>query len=223
MMLSLFYKEWLKIRYVYLFCAAVLFAYTAFSLYGVHRVIDFRGADHVWSVLLENKGVLVDRMKFLPLLAGLLVGMAQFVPELVQKRLKLTLHLPMPHTGTVFMMEGMTVVLLLLLFALHAAAEVFYFASVMPREFVDGIMLTSLPWYASGIIVYLCTAWICMEPTWKFRIVQLLFSVALCRILFISSLPMAYDRMIVWIIVAVAVMFPASVVSVDRFVKGCQD
>ncbi|MDE6368065.1 MAG: hypothetical protein K2K94_02370, partial [Muribaculaceae bacterium] len=46
----------------------------------------------------------VDTLTYIPLAIGLAVGIAQMVPEVSQKRLKLTLHLPFPQFRLVAMM-----------------------------------------------------------------------------------------------------------------------
>ena len=41
--------------------------------------------------------VFIDYMQFVPLLAGILAALVQFMPEMQRKCLKLTLHLPCPQ------------------------------------------------------------------------------------------------------------------------------
>lgn len=58
---------------------------------------QFQGGSHLWEILLSRDVVFIETLTYIPLLAGLLLAIVQFVPEMQQKRLKLTLHLPYPQ------------------------------------------------------------------------------------------------------------------------------
>ena len=90
-------------------------------------------------------------------------------------------------------------------------------------ELVARILLTALPWYLAGLTLYLLTAWICLEPTWKRRLANLLIAVGVCRIFFLSDTPQAYDGMLPWLalLLVCSLFFP--LLSVYRFKQGCQD
>lgn len=79
------------------------------------------------------------------------------------------------------------------------------------------------PWYLAGLTLYLLTAWICLEPTWKRRLANLLIAVGVCRIFFLSDTPQAYDGMLPWLalLLVCSLFFP--LLSVYRFKQGCQD
>lgn len=85
------------------------------------------------------------------------------------------------------------------------------------------LLLTALPWYLAGLTLYLLTAWICLEPTWKRRLANLLIAVGVCRIFFLSDTPQAYDGMLPWLalLLVCSLFFP--LLSVYRFKQGCQD
>ena len=185
MIKAIFYKEWIKMRCFYPLSALFLFGATAYALLRVQRVITFKGAAHVWEVMLEKEVVFIDILQYLPALLGVLLAVVQFVPEMAQKRLKLTLHLPFPQWKM--------------------------------------ILLTALPWYLAGLTLYLLTAWICLEPTWKRRLANLLIAVGVCRIFFLSDTPQAYDGMLPWLalLLVCSLFFP--LLSVYRFKQGCQD
>lgn len=55
MIKAIFYKEWIKMRCFYPLSALFLFGATAYALLRVQRVITFKGAAHVWEVMLERK------------------------------------------------------------------------------------------------------------------------------------------------------------------------
>ena len=54
MIKAIFYKEWIKMRCFYPLSALFLFGATAYALLRVQRVITFKGAAHVWEVMIEK-------------------------------------------------------------------------------------------------------------------------------------------------------------------------
>ena len=54
-------------------------------------------AAHVWEVMLQRDVIFIDMLQYIPLIAGILMAIVQFVPEMQRKCLKLTLHLPYPE------------------------------------------------------------------------------------------------------------------------------
>ena len=164
MIKAIFYKEWIKMRCFYPLSALFLFGATAYALLRVQRVITFKGAAHVWEVMLEKEVVFIDILQYLPALLGVLLAVVQFVPEMAQKRLKLTLHLPFPQWKMILLMSGIGLGALALLFIVQTAVLWGYFHALLAPELVARILLTALPWYLAGLTLYLLTAWICLEP-----------------------------------------------------------
>ena len=208
MIKAIFYKEWIKMRCFYPLSALFLFGATAYALLRVQRVITFKGAAHVWEVMLEKEVVFIDILQYLPALLGVLLAVVQFVPEMAQKRLKLTLHLPFPQWKMILLMSGIGLGALALLFIVQTAVLWGYFHALQAPELVARILLT---------------AWICLEPTWKRRLANLLIAVGVCRIFFLSDTPQAYDGMLSWLalLLVCSLFFP--LLSVYRFKQGCQD
>lgn len=223
MMKALLYKEWIKMRYFYPLCAAVLLGFTAYALLRIERVVTFRGVSHVWEMLLQKETVFIELLRYLPLVSGVALAAVQFIPEMARKRLKLTLHLPYPQRRTMLLMTGFGLVALTVLFAVQAAALGAYLQPLLAPELVARILLTTGPWYAAGLVLYLLTVWTVIEPTWRRRVANLLIAAGVCRIFFLSEVPQAYDGMLPWLVgfLLCALFFP--LVSVYRFRQGCQD
>ena len=151
MIKAIFYKEWIKMRCFYPLSALFLFGATAYALLRVQRVITFKGAAHVWEVMLEKEVVFIDILQYLPALLGVLLAVVQFVPEMAQKRLKLTLHLPFPQWKMILLMSGIGLGALALLFIVQTAVLWGYFHALLAPELVARILLTALPWYLAGL------------------------------------------------------------------------
>lgn len=92
----------------------------------------------------------------------------------------------------------------------------------LPSEIVGMMLQQLLPWMVAAVAGYGFTAWICIEPQWKQRMLCIVVSVGLLSMLFVSSYPGAYSQFgagICWILAA-SFIFPFS--SCIRFKYGVQ-
>ena len=223
MIKAIFYKEWIKMRWFCLVAALFLAGFTAYALLRVQRVITFRGAAHIWEVMLEKEVGFIDLLQYLPVLLGVLLALVQFIPEMTHKRLKLTLHLPFPQRKMILLMTGMGLAALAVLSAVQAFVLWCYFHTLLAPELVSRILLTSLPWYLAGLALYPLAAWVCLEPTWRRRVADILVAVGVCRLFFLSETPQAYDGMLPWLLALLLCVLFFPLLSVYRFKQGCQD
>ena len=142
---------------------------------------------------------------------------------MTQKRLKLTLHLPYPQQRMILLMLLAGVGQISIVFLLQAASLWIYLQQHIASEMVSRILLTATPWYICGYTAYLLTAWICLEPTWKLRIVNLLIAAGIVRIFFLLDKPEAYNSFLPTLIIFTILCASLSIRSVVRFKEGCQD
>jgi hypothetical protein len=165
---------------------------------------------------------LIPLFNYLPLLSGVLLAISQFIPEMQNKRLKLTLHLPLPESGImaamlffgwsiVFLLFAVT--LIVLLAGLH-----FYFAG----EIVSAAFQSALPWFMAGITGYLVAAWVCLEPVWRLRIFNTAAGLCALSLFFIKAKSGAYVCFIPVLIVFMLICFSFPFFSTARFKEGAQ-
>lgn len=220
---AIFYKEWIKTRWYFLLSTLLLAAFTGYCLLNVSRIIEFKGAVHLWEVMLERDAVFVDLLTYLPLLAGLLMAVFQFVPEMQQSRLKLTLHLPYPHYRMVASMLLYGTLALCVTYLVSLALIGICFDTLVARELFARVVLTALPWYAAGLAAYFLTAWVCLEPTWKRRILNMLVGAGVLRIFFLAPAPEAYNAFLPGLTLFTLLLSLLGMLSVYRFKTGEQD
>jgi len=170
MLRAIFYKEWLKTRWYYLVAVLLSLGFVGYVLLNFFRAAGLKGIAHLWEVMLLRDAVFVDLLQFVPLVVGLLFAVVQFVPEMQRKCLKLTLHLPCPELRMIGAMLLYGGLLLGVLFTVSLGVLFVAFRGVLAPELVRHILLTAAPWYAAGIAAYLLAAWICLEPTWRRRL-----------------------------------------------------
>lgn len=176
---NIFYKEWLKTRwFVYaslvLGVCTILYAFISLN----SNIINAGGASQYVNNWFAGQGGVRPHyliFKNIPFLVAVLIGASQFIPEVLNKRIKLTLHLPVRDTQVLYSMVlygflailGIMVVCMGIFFSLDA-----YFLS---REMHIMALNAFLPWMLGAFTTYFFVAMIAMEPTWKFRLVFLIF------------------------------------------------
>lgn len=168
MILHLIYKEWLKTRWFALVALAAGLASVVGIFAGVVGGIR-DDAPFYMSRLLTDKEVFFALFRFVPLFAAVLIGVSQFLPEVVDKRIKLSLHLPI---GAVRIVYSMVLYGFLLLSAILSCCLLLFagLTSVcLPVEIIRAALVTMMPWVLGGMTAYFWIAMIAMEPVGKYR------------------------------------------------------
>ncbi len=221
---SILYKEWLKTRRVFFISLAVALVVAIYVILRTKAVITEHGIVTLWLSMLLKDVSYVDTLTYIPLAIGLAIGVAQMAPEVVQKRLKLTLHLPLPQYGLVAMMLATGLLELLTIYLLQAAVILIYDSTIFHSELVGRVCLTILPWYLAGFVAYLFVTAVCLEGTWYMRILLSLVGLAVLLVMFLQPATMAaYNYMIAGIIIFIVVITIFSFGSIARFKEGHQD
>lgn len=216
----LLYKEWIKTRW---YAAVGLAGSLILSVYAcidaVSMLHDMGGA-FFYSTLLTGNIALMTQLKYLPLAIALLIGLPQFLPEITNKRIRLTLHLPVGSTAVVYTMVlyGLAVFCCTLLPALLITTGTL--AACFPAEVVVATLQTLLPWLLGGMTAYFFTAMIAFEPVWKFRFGYILIAYLTLRFFYlgygVGNAVTAYPLLLVITLVSsLAVIYTS-----HRFNKG---
>lgn len=206
MIKALLYKEWIKTRWFVLGIGIAALVLHLYMWLRVGRSFRLVGAEHIWDVIVTRNQFLFREIKYFPLISGLLLGLSQFIPEITQRRIKLTFHLPLREKVITFWMVGYGLAILLALFLLESAALFLNMRLLFAPEMVSNGMMTVLPWLVAGVWAYLACVFVAVEPVWQRRIPNLLISCGLIRLLFISDFPGAYKPMI-WLMIMVTLLF----------------
>ena len=149
---AIFYKEWIKTRRTVGLILLLLVALLVYALVQMGQTLRVNGAVQAWSaVLLKDMSLVPEVTKWFPLLTGLLLGVAQFIPEMTDKRLKLTLHLPLRESKIVFvtLLYGMAVLsaaFLPMYVALYAGLSRHYAV-----EMLHAMTWQLLPYFEGGL------------------------------------------------------------------------
>ena len=214
------YKEWLKIRWF-------LFVYILFGILGIGYLylalkhsFTFTGGRNVWSLALFQNQRFYNFLKYVPLAGGVILAFAQYLPEAINKRLKLTFHLPLDENKMIMLMQGFgagsLMIAFLIFFGLFAGFSLVYF----PTQMVADSFSTILPWMLAGFSGYFFTSLIILEPSWFFKLFYSMTGVFFLSIFFNSADTAAYGPatfglFILTVFLSVTILFTA-----HRFRKG---
>ncbi len=220
---AFFYKEWIKTRRSVLLAVALMAAAVVYTFLNVAQEFRVFGAVSAWNnVITKDTSLLPAFMQWLPAVAGVLVAVSQFVPEMTDKRLKLTLHLPLAEIRIVRALLAYGVTVTGALFVVTDIVLVTGMSVYYPGEIVAGMFMRSLPWFLCGLFAYLVTAWVVLEPVWRQKIFDGLAGICLCSFFLIASPSGGYVRFLPWLVVLAIIGFTFPFYSAARFKEGVQ-
>ncbi len=223
MIKAIFYKEWIKTKWVILFGSTLLLGFSLYLMFNFFRVVEIKGMSHMWEVMIHRDAVFIDKIQYLPILIAVVLAIAQFVPEMYHKCLKLTLHLPYDASKMIGAMLGYGFVTLSLIFVVNAIVIHCGFYSGFTSEMLARMALSSVVWYIGAITAYFLTAWVVLEPTWKRRIVNVIISVLCLRVFYFAYGAEAYNDFIPYLLLFMIASSSFAFLSVARFKEGKQD
>jgi len=217
---SVMYKEWIKTQWYIIAIGVIFIALHTYMFMKLGRSIRFAGMEHLWDVIINREQFVFRELQYFPLLAGIVIGLAQFVPEIYQKRLKLALHLPLPSFKIISWNILYGLILLISIFSLCMIILFLYMRMHFAYEFLESAFLTILPWYLAGLVAYLLVAWVCLEPKWDRRIINILVSCPLVYAFMQQSKPAAYGESVSLLLLIPIALISFVYISVIRFKEG---
>lgn len=177
-------KEWIKLRLfgaIPFILALVLCADFYLTL---KTIMSVHGAAPTMQGLIFKEQVYFDRFTWFFAIAGLFFASLQIVPECIQGRLRLALHMPASPrlVLAVPVIVGLVLQTLLGLVAVIGLAV----ASTQlnfPREVSVPMISTILPWILAGGVAWCATASAIAEPSYIRKVMMLLFGLGYISLL----------------------------------------
>ena len=186
------YKERLKLRRIWPVLAGFNLLAGLYLFVETRHLFRMDHAEIVWYRTIELGHIYYGMLRYVPAATGLLLAVSQFLPEMRDERLRLSLHLPVrAHTMILsHMLVGS--VLLAALTTVSAAALAAVTGIYFPRELVELALATAAPWFLAGWCCYLGAALALLEPGLKLRIFNLLLTAGLAAPLLAQAGPGVY-------------------------------
>lgn len=217
---SILYKEWLKLRWIILI-STVLGIMAVGSLFlNVQHDFLFMGAMTYWYNTLFLGVQYFHLLKYVPLVIGIAIGVAQYFPETVNKRIKLSFHLPINENKILLLMMLCGTITLLVTFGSMFLLFWGLSAHFFPQEIVYGAIVSVTPWFLSGFVIYFFISLIVMEPVWKYWILYGLIGYAFIGLYLEPSTTGGYEPINLKFIVLTILLSLSSLFSAYRFRKG---
>jgi hypothetical protein len=223
MLQALFYKEWIKTRRIILLMAILMIALLVYTFINTGQSFRMGGAVQVWSnVILKDMSLLPSFIQWFPLLAGSLLGWTQFIPEMTDKRLKLTLHLPLPESKILSSMLLYGTIVCLSLFVCMYLILAITLQSYYAGEMIVAMTWKMIPWLLGGILGYYFTCWICLEPVWRQRVLNTLCAIGGLSLYYMSAKSGGYSSFLPYVLLMVVIGSTFPFYSTARFKEGTQ-
>lgn len=222
MIKSILYKEWIKSYKILAFILLIFVGFIIYTFIDIAMVFRVNGAMTVWSNIILKDIVLVSKIEYIPLLAAIMLSASQYIPEMLNKKIKLTLHLPLKEGSIVSSMLlygvlALTLVYLLVILSLVIGLQ-FYFT----HEYISANFSYILPWFLGGIIAYFLSSWVILEPNLKYKMITAVISVCLLSIFYLDAPQHGYTPMFAFIGFIILLAYKLPFNSIVRFKRGIQ-
>ena len=221
---AIFYKEWIKSREMVLLILTVALLGVAYTFIDTAYLFRSKESISIWLAVLDRKVTITSPyLEYFFLLTPLLISALQYSSEMVNKRFKLTLHLPLGESKIIAYMlaYGIGVVLTIQLVTICSLVALLSF--YYPVEFIYAAMMHLVPFVLAGIAGYLFVAWVVLEPIWRRRVINTLYSIVALTVFTLghTGTDYIYGLPLLGAMVGLAVV--CSYLSASRFKDGAQN
>ena len=219
-MSALFYKEWMKLRSVWLavFGANVLFCVYLFL--DIRHQFQVEHAEMLYYQANRIGRLFYADLRYVPLITGLALAVGQFAPEVIRGRFRLSMHLPITLEPLVLIHLGIGLVALGVVLGLDLLVLALTVGTYFPSAFVDSALLTALPWVLAGVAAYLGTTLALLEPITRHRLAYLAVTGGVVWLCHFSGRYDAYTHALAGLALLVVLLVPAVLTSAARFRDG---
>lgn len=214
---ALLQKELLKLNKMGWIVLGFNMAVILYLYIRLNHLFTVEHAEMIWYRAFEIGTLHYDRVKYVMMLTGALLGLAQFVPEMIGHRFRLSLHLPLGENILVLLslLPGLSVVVFMGLLdglCLYGVLRVYF-----PAEGAMSALLTAVPWFFSGIVAYLGTALVILEPQLTRKWVYLSISAGFVWIFFQGDGYESFNRAFAMPALLSLLFIPAVLVPANRY------
>jgi len=171
---AIIFKEWIKIRVAFFVLLAVSFLMLINILLNLSHEMEFVEPKIYWYNVVFRQLIFYSGLMYIPVVTGIVLALAQFIPEMTSNRLKLTFHLPVKENNVLLQMISIGFVATISLFVITMVLLTIITRTYFPTEVYRSVLVTSAPWFLAGIAGYFSVAMLVTEPLWRRRILLIL-------------------------------------------------
>lgn len=216
---SIFYREWLKTRFVFVISLVVVLSIMIYIMLDFAQSVRISGVTNIVRDIIINNTQPLITFKYIPTLLGLTLAICQFTPEMVDRRFRLTLHLPYKEHYVMAALLAYGVIVLTVVYIVGMLCALFL-AKYLPMVVLNHIVFAIYPWLICGYITYAIVVALIIEPSWwrKISFVPLLLTFDFVMLL--DCQPWAFVNSNILFVFAVIVAFLTPFYNMIRFKNG---
>lgn len=186
---GVWYKEAIKTRACTLILLLLSLIFMGWIWLGVNRLFLLDHPEIVWYRVMDLGQIPYSALTFFPVACACVFCVCQFLPEMRDERLRISLHLPcgMAPLMLAHLLFGMA--FLAVLFLMDSLLLILMMGRFFPHEAVREALHTCLPWFLAGFYAYLCTAYAILEPQKRAKLMGVILGVGFCAPLLDKAVP----------------------------------
>jgi hypothetical protein len=219
-MRSIIYKEWIKIRWALSGILVLGIIALGMMFLRVRHDIIFVDAANYWYSFLFRGTPYYNLLKYIPLVGGLGLAIAQYFPETVSRRIKLTFHLPVSENEILLKMHLFGAACLFVIFLLLIVTFLIISGMFFPSDIYFPSLISILPWFLGGLAAYFMSALVLLEPIWLYRGIFTVLGGGFISLFYYNSVIGGYKPVIVTLLVLTLGASVTILFSGYRFRKG---
>lgn len=222
-MLHIYYKEWLKTRWFAVFTIILGVGICLYIYLDITSSFKIHGAfDYIIRVMYSNPQANFYRalLMYYPLVTSFCIGLSQYLPEVIDRKIKLTLHLPLKHNSVLTMMQSFGVLLLTIIYSIVILLFFLIGFKFFPVEVNRAFAISLAPWLLGGYASYFMISMISLEPVF-FK--QIIFAVV--AYFFVKLYYVGYEHgdtvsLILPLLLLMLIAGLTQFYTINRFIKG---
>ena len=219
---SLAYKEWLKLRWVALAAFGLEVIALIYIFSNLRATIEFNSAFDIWNAIVYKSYMFFGAIKYIPIFIGLLIGIFQYLTEILEMKLKLTLHLPLKENNVFIFLNMFGSMLLLALFLPVVVILIIGSNLVFPAEITYATMLSIAPWFLAAFVAYYFVAALMIEPLWSRRIVIAIVAFIIVNPFLLGTGYGVYEPILFLLFIILLAFIGLHILSGLRFKRGAK-
>lgn len=196
---AVFFKEYVKTRVCMAGLTAASLVYMAWIWLTVHRLFLLDHPEIVWYRVMDLGQMPYAALTALPVACACIFCCFQFLPEMQDERLRISLHLPCGMAPLLLAHLFFGLAFLTLLFLLDGFLLVLTLGRHFPKEAVHTALLTAAPWFLAGLYAYLCTTYAILEPHRRAKLMGVLLGIGLAAPLLGKTEPGSLAPALPWL------------------------
>ncbi len=220
---AILYKEWIKSGRLVTLLLLLGIALCIYTIIMSTTALRVEGVVETWALILDKSvSIIPNFVEWFIIITPIVISISQYSMEMVNKRLKLTLHLPFKPWRIMAATQSFGILSTLAIYATMLVPITIYLCLCYPPELVCGMLGLLTPKILCGLAGYFLVGWIIIEPIIYRRAIHLIISVAIISIFTTDALMGAYSQLIYTNLILLAVALCAMQLSLGRFKDGAQ-